>query len=61
MGGLGGLFGLLILVADIWAVVNIFKSRSAMAAKVLWTVFILFFPLVGFIAWILLGPRPPRS
>jgi hypothetical protein len=34
-------FGLLVLAADIWAIVNIFGSRSSNAAKVVWTVVIL--------------------
>ena len=37
MGGLGGLFGLVVLVADIWAILNVFESRTSTTGKVLWT------------------------
>ena len=55
-----GLFGLLVLAADIWAIVNIFGSRSSNAAKVVWTVVILVLPVLGFIIWLLAGPRSER-
>jgi hypothetical protein len=57
----GGLFGLLILIADIWAIVNVLGSRSSTGAKVLWTVLILILPLVGFIIWLVAGPRAPKT
>jgi hypothetical protein len=57
----GGFFGLLILIADIWAIVHVLGSRSSTGAKVLWTVFILLLPLLGFIAWLVAGPRAPNT
>jgi hypothetical protein len=57
----GGLFGLLILIADIWAIVHVLGSRSSTGAKVLWTVFILLLPLLGFIVWLVAGPRAPKT
>jgi Phospholipase_D-nuclease N-terminal len=56
----GGFFGLLILIADIWALVNVLGSRST-GSKVLWTVLIILLPLVGFIIWLVAGPRAPRT
>ena len=53
----GGFFGLLVLIADVWAIVNVFGSRSSTGAKVLWTVFILLLPVVGFVIWLFAGPR----
>ena len=53
----GGLFGLILLIADIWAIINIIQSRSGMGGKVLWTLLVLLFPLVGLIVWWLFGPR----
>jgi phage-related minor tail protein len=53
-------FGLLVLAADIWAIVNIFGSRSSNAAKVVWTVVILVLPVLGFVIWLLAGPRSGR-
>ncbi len=53
----GGLFGLLVLIADIWAIVNIFQSSATTAKKVLWIVLVLVLPVLGFILWFLAGPR----
>ena len=53
----GGLFGLLVLIADIWALVNIFQSSATTGKKVLWIVLVLVLPVLGFILWFLAGPR----
>jgi hypothetical protein len=55
------LWGLIVLVADIWAIVNILQSGSDTAKKVLWTVVVLVLPVLGFILWYFLGPRTGRS
>jgi hypothetical protein len=55
-----GLWGLLVLVADIWAIVNIFQSSKDTAAKVLWTVLVILLPVLGFIIWLIAGPRTSR-
>ena len=55
-----GLFGIVVLAADIWALVNVFGSRSSNVAKVVWTVMILVLPVLGFIIWLLAGPRSER-
>jgi hypothetical protein len=57
---MGGLFGLIVLVADIWAIINILQSHASAAAKVVWTVVVLFFPVLGFIVWLFAGPRSGR-
>lgn len=54
---LGGIFGLLILIADIWAIVNIAQSSASTGKKVLWIVLVLLLPVLGLILWFLLGPR----
>jgi len=51
------LFGLLVLALDVWAVMNVFKSGASTAAKLLWTLGILVFPILGFVAWFLAGPK----
>ena len=56
-----GLWGLIVLVADIWAIVNIFQSTATTGKKVLWTVLILLLPVLGFIIWLIAGPRASRS
>lgn len=53
----GGLFGLLLLVADVWAIVKIVQSGASTGAKVFWIVFILLLPLLGLVIWFIAGPR----
>jgi hypothetical protein len=55
----GGIIGLLILIADIWAIVKIVQSGASTGAKVLWIVLILVLPVIGLIIWLLAGPRAP--
>ena len=54
---IGGVLGLVILIADIWAIVKTFKSRSSSGTKVLWIVLILLLPVLGLIVWLIAGPR----
>jgi hypothetical protein len=56
-----GLWGLLVLVADVWAIVNIFQSGADTGKKVLWTVLVILLPVVGFILWYVLGPRTGKA
>ena len=53
----GGLFGLLLLIADIWAIVKTVQSGASTGAKVLWIVVILLLPLLGLILWLIFGPK----
>ena len=53
----GGIFGLLVLIADVWAIVSIVQSAASTGKKVLWIVLVLLLPIVGLILWFLLGPR----
>ncbi len=52
-----GIFSLLLLVADIWAIINIVQSGTSTGAKVLWVVLVLLLPLLGLIIWLVAGPR----
>lgn len=52
-----GIFGLLVLVADVWAGLNILQSSAGTVNKVLWVVLILVLPLLGVILWYFAGPR----
>ena len=53
----GGLLGLIWLIILIWAIVKVAKSPAGAVSKLLWILVLLFFPLVGLIAWLLLGPK----
>ena len=56
-----GLGGLIILALSIWAIVNIIGSRASTGAKVLWTLFVVVLPIIGFIVWMIAGPRSARK
>ena len=58
--GMNGLIGLIVLIADVWAVVNIFQSGADTGRKVLWTVIIILLPVLGFIIWYFAGPKTSR-
>ena len=53
----GGLIGLLILIGDIWAIINILQSNAGMGAKLLWILLVVLLPLLGLIIWFVAGPR----
>jgi hypothetical protein len=53
----GGLLGVMILVADIWAILNVAQSTNSMGAKVLWIVLVILLPVLGLIIWFIAGPR----
>jgi hypothetical protein len=55
--GYGGLLGVLILVGDIWALINILQSSVDNGKKLLWVVVVVLLPLVGLILWFFMGPR----
>jgi hypothetical protein len=53
----GGLFGLIILVLNVYAIVKIVQSSASTGAKVLWIVVILLLPVLGLLLWLLFGPK----
>ena len=56
--GTGGLLGLVILIADIWAIIQVFNSSVSTAAKLGWSLLILVLPIIGLAIWFFMGPRP---
>lgn len=54
---LGGLIGLLVLIADVYAIVKTVQSPAGTGAKVIWIVLIIVLPVLGFLLWLLFGPR----
>jgi len=55
--GYGGILGLLILIADIYAIIKVVQSGATPIAKALWVVVILILPVLGLILWWLFGPK----
>ncbi len=56
----GGFFSLLVLIADIWAILNIIQSSVDNVKKLLWILLVLLLPLLGVIIWFFAEPRSPR-
>jgi hypothetical protein len=54
---MSNILGLLILVADIWSIVQIVKGRASTGSKVLWCLLILFLPVVGLLIWYFVGRK----
>ena len=52
-----GIFGLLILFGDIYAILKIAQSSATNGSKALWILVVLVLPMLGLILWFLLGPR----
>jgi succinate dehydrogenase/fumarate reductase cytochrome b subunit len=59
--GYGGLLGVLILAADIWAIINILQSSVSNEKKLIWTIAVVLLPLLGLILWFFLGPRGGKA
>ncbi|MFX0541542.1 PLDc N-terminal domain-containing protein [Roseovarius sp. S4756] len=56
-----GLFGIIVLIADIYAIYQVLTSAASTGAKVLWTLLILILPIIGFIIWLIAGPRGNKA
>lgn len=54
---LSGFGGLIVLALDIWALVSVFGSSASTGRKVIWALVIVVLPILGFLAWLLFGPR----
>ncbi len=58
---ISGLGGLVILAVDIWAIVSIIGSAASTGKKVLWVLLVLILPILGFIIWLICGPRSSKA
>ena len=54
---MGTLLGLVILVLDIVAIVDVVKSAVDTGKKVLWVVLILVLPIIGMVLYFLIGKK----
>ena len=52
-----GIGGLVLLVLDVWAIVSIVNAPVATGRKVIWILVVLILPLLGFLIWLVAGPR----
>lgn len=51
-----GILGLLILIADIYAIIKVVQSSASGLKKLLWIILILVLPILGLIIWFFAGP-----
>jgi hypothetical protein len=56
-GTMKGLLSLVILVLDIIAIVDVFKSSMTTGKKVLWILLILILPVVGLLLYFFIGRK----
>lgn len=54
---LNGIIGVLILLADIYAILKIAQSSAAAGVKAIWILVVIVLPLLGVIIWFVFGPR----
>jgi hypothetical protein len=54
---MSGLIGLVVLVLDIIAIVDVVKSSMDTGKKVLWILLVLILPVIGMILYFLLGKK----
>ena len=59
MEGLG-LFSILVLIGDIYAVLRIAQSSEDNMKKALWIAGVIVLPILGLIIWYLIGPGRPK-
>ncbi len=51
-----GIFGLLVLILDIYAILMILQSSVKGVQKLIWALVVFFLPLLGLIIWYFAGP-----
>jgi hypothetical protein len=54
---MGGLLGLLILVLDIIAIVDVLKSSLDTGKKALWIILVIILPVIGMVLYFLIGKK----
>ena len=56
-----GFGGMIVLALNIWAIISIFNSAASTGKKVIWTLLVLVLPILGFIIWLVAGPRSQQA
>lgn len=59
--GIHGIWGVLVLAGDIWAILNIAQSTVSNEKKLLWILAVLLLPVLGLVLWFFLGPKNRRA
>jgi Phospholipase_D-nuclease N-terminal len=57
--GMGAIFSLLLAL---WAIFHIVQNeRTGPFGKAVWSVLVLFVPFIGFVVWLLFGPKSAKG
>ncbi|BBK30702.1 phospholipase D-like protein [Stella humosa] len=56
----GGILGIIYFILLIWSLYHIIQSNRGFLAKLVWIAIVLIFPILGWLAVVLLGPRAGR-
>ena len=54
---MSGILGLIVLVLDIIAIIDVLKSSTDTGKKILWIVLIVLLPVIGMILYFLIGKK----
>ena len=54
---MGGILGLIVLVLDIIAILDVLKSSMDTGNKALWIILILILPVIGMVLYFLIGKK----
>ncbi len=54
---ISGIFGLLIFILDIYAILQVLGSSATPLKKALWVMAIFFLPVLGLLVWYVAGPK----
>lgn len=53
-----GIIGIIVLILDVIAIVSVLGGRGTVGHKLLWTLLILFLPLIGMALYFIIGRSP---
>lgn len=56
-----GFFALIVLIVDIYAIIQVLSSAAPAVNKLLWILLIALLPVLGLVIWIFAGPRGGRA
>ncbi|KAK6538399.1 hypothetical protein TWF694_011276 [Orbilia ellipsospora] len=56
-GAGGGIVGIIIFILDVLVFIEVFKSSRPTSHKILWSLFVFFFPIIGLIIYYLFSNR----
>ena len=54
--GVGGVFALMVLLTDLYAVIRILRAACSKVTKMRWVTGVVLVPVIGVVVWMLFGP-----